>query len=84
MVLEKTLESPLGCKEMKAKGNQFEIFIETTDTEAEIPIVWPPDGKNWLFGKDPEAEKDWRQEEKGMTESEMVRWPHRLYGHEFE
>ena len=67
------LESPLDCKEIKAvnpKGNQPWIFIGRTDAEAEAPILWPPDGKNWLIGKDPDAEKDWRQEEKGMT----VRW----------
>ena len=87
MELEKTLESPLGCKEIKPvnpKGNQFWIFTGRTDVEAETPILWPPDVKNWLIGKDPDAEKDWRQEEKGTTEDEMVRWHHRLDEHEFE
>ena len=86
MVLEKTLESPLDFKEIKLvypKGNQPWIFIRT-DAEAETPILWPPNAKNWLFGKDPDAGKDWRQEEKGMTEDEMVGWHHRLDGHEFE
>ena len=87
LVLEKTLESPLGCKEIKPvnpKGNQSWIFIGSTDAEAEVPILWPPDAKNWLFGKDPDAGKDWRQEEKGITEDEMVEWYHWLNGHEFE
>ena len=86
VVLEKTLESPLDCKEIQPvnpKGNQSCIFIGRTNAEAETPILWPPDAKNWLTGKDPEAGKDWRQE-KGMTEDEMVGWYHRLYGHEFE
>ena len=86
MVLEKTLESPLDCKEIKSvnpKGNQPWIFTERTDAEAEVPILWPPDVKNWLTGKDPDAGKDWRQEEKGTTEDEMVGWHHRLNGHEF-
>ena len=77
--LEKTLESPLGCKEIKSvnpKGNQSWIFIGRT--EAEAPILWPPEGKNWLIRKDPNAGKDWRKEEKGMTEDEMVGWHHRL------
>ena len=65
-------------------GNQSWIFIERTDAEAETPIFWPPDAKNWLIWKDSGAGKDWRQEEKGMTEDEMVRWQHRLNGHEFE
>ena len=85
--LEKTLESPLDCKEIKPvnpKRNQSWIFIGRTDAEAETPILWPPDMKNWLIGKDPDAQKDWRQEKRGMTEDEMVRWPHRLNGHEFE
>ena len=85
-VLEKTLESPLDYKEIKPfnpKGNQSWIFIGRTDVEAETPILWPPDGKNWLTGKDPHADKDWRQE-KGMTEDEMVIWHHWLKGHEFE
>ena len=70
-----TLDSPLDCKEIKLvhpKGNQSWIFIGKTDAEAETPILWPPDAKNWLTGKDPDAGKDWRQEEKGMTEDEMV------------
>ena len=86
-VLEKTLESPLDCKEIKPvnpKGNQSWIFTEKTDAEAEALILWPPDAKSWLIGKDPDAGKDWRQEEKGMTEDEMVGWHHRLDGHEFE
>ena len=87
VVLEKTLESSLDCKEIQPvhpKGNQSWIFIERTDAEAETPVLWPPDGKNWLMGKDPDAWKDWRQEEKGMTEDEMVGWHHRLNGHESE
>ena len=77
----------LDCKEVKAvhpKGNQSWIFIGRTDAEAETPILWPPDVKNWLFGKDPDTGKDWRQEEKGMTEDKMVGWHHWLDGHEFE
>ena len=77
VVLEKTLESPLGCKEIQPvhpKGNQFWIFIGRSNAEAETPILWPPDGKNWLIGKDPDAGKDWRQKEKGTTEDEMVGW----------
>ena len=87
VVLEKTLESPLDSKEIKLvnpKGNQSWIFIGRTDAEAETPVLWPPDGKNWLIRKDPDAGKDWRQEEKGMTEDEMVGWHHQLNGHEFE
>ena len=87
LVLEKTLESPLDCKEIQPvhpKGNQSWIFIGRTDAEAETPILWPPDVKNWLIGKDPDAGKDWRQEEKGRTEDEMVAWHHQLNGHEFE
>ena len=75
MVLEKTLESPLDSKEIQPvhpKGNQSWIFIGRNDVEAETPILWPPDAKNWLIGKDPDAEKDWRWEEKGKTEDEMV------------
>ena len=86
VVLEKTLESPLNLKEIKPvhpKGNQSWIFIGRTDAEAETQILWPPDGKNWLIGKDLDAGKDWRQE-KGMTEDEMVGWHHWLNGHEFE
>ena len=87
VVLEKILESPLDCKEIKpvnSKENQSWIFIGRTGAEAETPILWPPEEKNWLIGKDPDARKDWRQEEKGMTEDEIVRWHHRLDGHEFE
>ena len=87
VVLEKTLESPLDYKELKPvypKGNQFWIFIGGTDAEAETPIQWPPDAKSWLTGKDPDAGKDGRQEEKGTTEDEMVGWHHQLSGHEFE
>ena len=74
-MLEKALENPLDCKEIKSvnpKGNQPWTFIGRIDAEAETPIVWPPDVKDWLIGKDPDARKDWRQEEKGMTEDEMV------------
>ena len=87
MVLEKILESPLDCKEIQLvnrKGNQSWIFIKRIDAEAEAPMLWPPDVKNWLTGKDPDVGKDWRQEEKGMTEDEMVGWHHRLNGHESE
>ena len=87
VVLEKTLESPLDCKEIQPvhpKGNQSWLFIRRTDTEAKAPKLWPPDVKNWLIGRDPDAGKDWRQEEKGMTEDEMAGWHHRLDGHEFE
>ena len=87
VVLEKTLESPLDCKEIKPvnpKGNQSWIFIGRTDAEAEAPILWPPDVKNWFIGKDPDAGQDWRQEEKGTKEDEMVGWHHWLDGHEFE
>ena len=87
MVLEKTLESPLDCKEIQPvnpKGNQSWIFIGRTDAEAETPILWPPDAKNWLNGKDPEVGKNWRQEEKGTTADEMVGWYHWLNGREFE
>ena len=77
MVLEKTLDSPLDCREIKSvypKGNQFWIFSERTDAEAKAPILWPPDAKSWFIGKDPDARKDWGQEEKGVTEDEMVGW----------
>ena len=87
VLLEKTLESPLNCKELKPiipKGNQSWIFIGRTDAEAETPILWPLDAKNWLIGKDPDAGKDWRQEEKGRQRDEMVGWHHWLDGHEFE
>ena len=87
VVLEKTLESPLDCKEIQPvhpKGNQSWIFIGRTDAEAETPILWPSDEKNWLIWKDPDAGKDWRQEEKGMTEDETVGWHHWLDRHESE
>ena len=87
VVLEKTLESPLDCKEtqpVNPKGNQSWIFIGRTDAEAETPVLWPPDVKSWLTGKDPDSGKDWGQEEKGKTEDEMPGWHHRLGGHEFE
>ena len=87
VVLEKTLEGPLDCHEIKpvhSKGNQSWIFIGRTDAEAEAPILWPVDVKNSLIGKDSDAEKDWSREEKGTTENEMVGWHHRLDGHEFE
>ena len=85
----KTLESPLDCKEIQPvnpKGNQSWIFIGRTEAgaETEAPILWTPDGKNCLIGKDPDAGKDWRQEEKGLTEDEMVGWHHQLDGREFE
>ena len=86
VVLEKTLESPLNCKEIKPvnpKGNQSWIFIGRTDAEAETSILWPPDVKNWLIWKDPDAGKDWRQE-KGTTEDEMVGWHHWLDVYQFE
>ena len=86
VVLEKTLESPLDCKEIQPvhpKGIQSWIFIGRTDAEAEIPILWPPDVKSWLIWIDPNAGKDWRQEEKGTTEDEMVGWHHWLDGHGF-
>ena len=87
VVLEKTLENPLDCKEIQpvhSKGDQSWVFIGRTDVEAETPILWPPDLKNWLLGKDPDTGKDWRWEEKGTTEEEMVEWHHRLDGHESE
>ena len=83
VVLEKTLESPLDCKEIKPvipKGNQSWIFIGKIDAEAEASILWPPDARNWLIGKDPGARKDWRWEEKGMMENEMVGWYYQLDG----
>ena len=86
-VLEKTLESPLDCKEIQPvnpKGNQPWIFIGRTDTEAEGLILWPPDVKSWLIGKEPDAGKDWGKEDKGTTEDQMVGWHHWLYGHESE
>ena len=87
VMLEETLESPLDCKEIQPvhpKENQFWIFIGRTDAEAETPILWSLHMKNWLTGKDPDSGKDWRQEEKGMTEVEMVGWHHWLNGHELE
>ena len=87
VVLEKTPDSPLDCKEIQPvhpKGNQSWLFIGRTDAEAETLILWPSGGKSWLTGKDPDAGKDWRQEEMGMTEDEMVWWHHRLDGHESE
>ena len=86
VVLEKTLESPLDCKEIQPvhpKGDQSWVFIGRTDAEAETPVLWPPCAKSWLIGKDPDAGKDWRQEEKGTTEDEMVGWHNWLNGHEF-
>ena len=85
--LEKTLESSLDSKEIQPvnpQGNQSWTFIGRTDAEAETPILLLSDAKNWLIWKDPDARKDWRQKEKGTTEDEMVRWHHRLNGHEFE
>ena len=85
-MLTKTLESPLDSKEIQPvhpKGNQSWIFIGSIDAEAETPILWPPDVKSWLLGKDPDAGKDWGQEEKGTTEDEMVGWQHWLNGHGF-
>ena len=87
VVLEKTLESPLDCKEIQPvlpKGDQSLVFTGRTDVEAETPILRPPDGKSWLIGKDPDAGKDWGQEEKGTTEDEIVGWHHVLDGHGFQ
>ena len=86
-MLEKTLESPLDCKEIQPvnpKENQPWLFIRTTDPKAKTPILWPPDAKSWLTEKDPDAGKDWGQEEQGETEDKKVRWHHQLNGHEFE
>ena len=86
-LLDKTLESPLDCKDIKPvnpKGNQSWIFIGRTDAEAETPLLWPPHAKNWLFGKNPDDGKDWGQKEKGTIEAEMVGRHHWLTGHEFE
>ena len=86
VVLEKTLESPLDCKEIQPvhpKGGQSWVFTGRTDVEAETLILWPRDVKNWLIWKDPDTGKDWGQEEKGMTEDEMVGWHHQLDGHGF-
>ena len=87
VVLEKTLESPLDCKEIQLvdpKGDHSWLFIGRTDAEAETPVLWPPHVKSWLIWKDPDDRKDWRQEEKGMTEDEMVGWHHQLDGCKFE
>ena len=86
-VLKKILERHLDSKEIQPllpKGNQSWIFIGRTDAETKTPVIWPPDAKNWLLGKDPDPGKDWRQEEKGTTEDEMAGWYHRLNGHGFE
>ena len=85
VVLKKTLESPFNCKEIQPvhpQGDQSWVFIERTDVEAETTILWPPDAKSWLIWKDPDVGKDWRQEEKVMTEDEMVGWHHQLSEHE--
>ena len=86
VVLEKTLESPLDCKEIQpvhSKGDQSWVFVRRTNAEAETPILWPPHAKSWLIGKDPDAGRDWGQEEKGTTEDKMVGCHHRLNAHEF-
>ena len=87
MVLEKTLENPLDCKEVQpvhSEGYQPWDFFGGNDAEAETPILWPPDAKSWLTGKDPDAGKDWRWGDKRMTEDEIIGWDHWLNGHEFE
>ena len=87
VVLEKTLESPLDCKEIQpvhSEGDQPWVFFGRTDAKAETPILWPPHVNSWLIGKDPDAERDWGQEEKGTTEDEVAGWHHQLDGHEFE
>ena len=87
VVLEKTLESPLDCKEIQpvhSEGDQPWVFFGGNDAKAETPVLWPPHAKSWLIGKDSDAGKDWGQEEKGMTEDEMTGWHHRLDEHEFE
>ena len=87
MVLEKTLESPLDCKDIQTvhpKEDQSWVFIGRNDSKVETPILWPPHAKSWLTGKDSDAGRDWGQEEKGTTEDEMAGWHHRLDGHEFE
>ena len=87
MVLEKTLESPLDCKEIQPvhpKGDQSWVFIGRIDAEAETPILWPPHVKSWPIGKDPDAGRHWGQEKKGATEDEMAEWHHWLNRHEFE
>ena len=86
MVLEKTPESPLDCKEIQPdhpKGDQSWVFFGRTDAKAETPLLWPPDAKSWLIGKDSDAGRDWGQEEEGTTKDEMAGWHHRLDGHEF-
>ena len=86
VVLEKTLESPLDCKKIQpvhSKGDQSWVFTGRTDAESETPVLWPPHVKSWFIGKDPDARRDWGQEEKGMTEDEIVGWHHWLDGHEF-
>ena len=86
VVLEKALESPLDCKEIQpvhSEGDQSWVFIGRTDAEAESPMFWPPLAKSWLTGKDPDAGRDWGQEEKGMTEDEMAGWHHGVDGHKF-
>ena len=87
MVLEKTLKSPLDCKEIQPvcpEGDKSWVIIGKTDAEAETPILWPPHAKSWLIGKDPDAGRNWGQEEKGMTEDEIAGWHYWLDGHEFE
>ena len=87
VVLEKTLESPLDCKEIQpvhSEGDQSWVFIGRTDAKAETPILWPPHAKSWLIGKDSDGGRDWRQEEKGATEDEMAGWHHQLDGHKSE
>ena len=87
VVLEKTLESPLDCKEIQpvhSKGDQSWVFFGRTDAKAETPVLWPPHAKSWLIGKDSDARRDWGQEEKGTTEDEMAGWHHWLNGREFE
>ena len=87
VVLEKTLESPLDCKEIQpvySKGDQPWVFFGRNDSKAETPVLWPPHVKSWLIGKDSDAGRDWGQEEKGTTEDEMAGWQHQLDGHEFE
>ena len=87
VVLEKTVESPLDCKEIQqvhSQGDQSWVFFGRNDAKAETPVLWPPHAKSWLTGKDSDARRDWGQEEKGMTEDEMAGWHHRLDGREFE
>ena len=87
VVLEKTLESPLDCKEIQPVHSEWDqswVFLGRNDAKAETPVFWPPHAKSWLIGKDSDAGRDWGQEEKGMTEDEMAGWHHQLDGHEFE